>query len=521
MPSFHPKFPSTPRRRTQSTASAIAPAQSPPSSPSPNHPNASPEMQLKGVKRIVSGLKRRISHISFHGHGHGRRGSSGSDSSLDAPRPPSPPLFLDIVPADVPHPITFPASPRVDSSVDTLTRSVSAGGLGKHPSDSEDSSESSAHSRDSSLDSSGSYSFHDARAESQPASSPPHPGSSSPSAAAEEDRRSDLHARLPPVESLTAPLEALVLPLDEPLPSPSSERTRNISLASLESLTAPLEVLVLPSDEPLPPPSERTRAFSLASVESLTAPIESLVLPDHTITPPQPKLEPCEVPLPSDFEPWEIPLPDDDEFDSIPTPDSPHIIPMDPLGVSVPQAEAAPPAVDVEVVAEGGAPASDDAPLTSTLDSQLSASMEVPRELPLVSPPAPVGQPEVPDPFLKDADIEASEDTSESEGEDASSGSSGALEPAAAEEIALAPSSPAPPAPDVNKAVPPTPTTAAALPSDDEEDEEDVPELYLPGLTLPTMFLPIPNVRYPLFSSLTWWLSKSMINYATRRPLYR
>ena len=50
----------------------------------------------------------------------------------------------------------------------------------------------------------------------------------------------------------------------------------------------------------------------------------------------------------------------------------------------------------------------------------------------------------------------------------------------------------------------------------DDEDEEDAPELYLPGLTLPTMFLPIPNVRYPLFSSLTWWLSKSMINYSAR-----
>ena len=58
---------------------------------------------------------------------------------------------------------------------------------------------------------------------------------------------------------------------------------------------------------------------------------------------------------------------------------------------------------------------------------------------------------------------------------------------------------------------------------DDEEDEEDVPELYLPGLTLPTMFLPIPNVRYPLFSSLTWWLSKSTLYYAattTARPRF-
>lgn len=38
-----------------------------------------------------------------------------------------------------------------------------------------------------------------------------------------------------------------------------------------------------------------------------------------------------------------------------------------------------------------------------------------------------------------------------------------------------------------NKDVPPPPS---------ESEEEDAPELYLPGLVLPTMFLPIPNASY-------------------------
>ncbi|KAI0766703.1 hypothetical protein BD413DRAFT_569946 [Trametes elegans] len=148
---------------------------------------------------------------------------------------------------------------------------------------------------------------------------------------------------------------------------------------------------------------------------------------------------------------------------------------------------------------------------TATLDSQLTASMELPRAEPLVSPPAPVGEPEVPDPFMREPEDSSSEEASApSDGEEDGP-------PPPAEEITLAPppvpapSTPSVPhSPNMNKSVPPTPVPAA---SDDDEDEEEVPELYLPGLTLPTMFLPIPNVRYPAFSSLTWWLSKDVVNY--------
>lgn len=42
---------------------------------------------------------------------------------------------------------------------------------------------------------------------------------------------------------------------------------------------------------------------------------------------------------------------------------------------------------------------------------------------------------------------------------------------------------------NVNKEVPPPP-----LSDTDDDEQDDTPDLYLPGLILPTMFLPIPNV---------------------------
>ncbi|KAF9048300.1 hypothetical protein BDZ89DRAFT_1057874, partial [Hymenopellis radicata] len=47
--------------------------------------------------------------------------------------------------------------------------------------------------------------------------------------------------------------------------------------------------------------------------------------------------------------------------------------------------------------------------------------------------------------------------------------------------------------------------------------EEEVPDLYLPGLVLPTMFLPIPNVRRPLSFLLMWWLSRGLTYTSTFR----
>lgn len=465
MPSFH---------KRASTSPSSSPSR--PSRPLPGQAPPSPEkdVQLKGVKRIVSGLRRRISSISVRGHKHHDHGPS---AQLD----PSSPLLL--VPGQ-PHPVTLPVSTRSGHSIDTLVAlSVPRAGIIKHSRD--DSSNTWSHSRTTSeaTSSSDAASFHEANSSLQPSvagsslSSSRRRVVSLPAFAGEAVKgvRARLSKRFPPPQSLTAHLETLIVHENDS----TSSRSRKYSLASFESLTAPIESLVLTEEE-----------TSSVSVLEVHTPIEYWQIP----LPKSPVIEPRDIPIP----------------DSIP--DSPCILPMDPLGVSQPELLHLTQGPEVAsndvptVLVEGEIPVDVDEPLTSTLDSQLSSSMEIPSEDPLVSPPAPVGEPEVPNPFIEDPDAHSS-------GEDASVASeeprTGLVVEAPASEIELAPAEPTPTTPNVNKAMPPTP----ALPSDDE-DEEDVPELYLPGLTLPTMFLPIPNVRYPLFSSLTWWFSKSAINYS-------
>jgi hypothetical protein len=46
----------------------------------------------------------------------------------------------------------------------------------------------------------------------------------------------------------------------------------------------------------------------------------------------------------------------------------------------------------------------------------------------------------------------------------------------------------------------------APPPVSDTESESEAPAVYLPQLVMPTMFLPIPNVR--ISSPLTWWLTR-------------
>ncbi|KAH9940845.1 uncharacterized protein BXZ73DRAFT_88548 [Epithele typhae] len=414
-------------------------------------------MQLKGVKRIVSGLKRRISHISLRRHRRGSSAESDDDAvpSLSAALLPA--ALLASIPA--PTPVTFPASTRADPSLDTLTRSVSDGCLAKRPDDCVEDSDSDEDSASTST----STSYHDAQSK-KPAHSASCSGlSSHPTQSFSEDEdwrstRTGLSARFPPPESLTAPLESLVL------------------------------------DEPPRVDAAWASSYTLQSVEEpLAAPLENPVFPSP----------------PLHLEPWEIPLPPDHDADFVPSsPPSPTLSPspMDPLGVSPALNE--PPAA--RVVAES--PPHPDELLTSTLDSELSASMQVAREAPFVSPSTSVGVPQVLDPFLEDEDIDppsvARSEDGESDEHDRRAAQA-ALSPPA-EEIALAPSEPSSPEPpassvNVNKAVPPTP---AAAPSDDE-DEEDTPELYLPGLTLPTMFLPIPNTD-PLSTLLNKYISPEL-----------
>ncbi|KAK0188654.1 hypothetical protein F5146DRAFT_1104142 [Armillaria mellea] len=103
--------------------------------------------------------------------------------------------------------------------------------------------------------------------------------------------------------------------------------------------------------------------------------------------------------------------------------------------------------------------------------------------------------PEVPDPFLIDDDDGKS---SNNDGSPQLSTSRQSMTPA--EEIPLA-ASLASPTLNINKDVPPPPLSQV----DTDPDEDEAPDLYLPGLVLPTMFLPIPNTD-PLTTLLTKYI---------------
>jgi hypothetical protein len=126
-------------------------------------------------------------------------------------------------------------------------------------------------------------------------------------------------------------------------------------------------------------------------------------------------------------------------------------------------------------------------------------------------------EPEVPDPFLIDDEDDPESDNDE-EANAAATVSESQQTIIPAHEISLTsepiPSLPMVPPPNINKDVPPPPRP------DSESDEDQVPDLYLPGLILPTMFLPIPNVRRSFSSNyLTWWLSRSLMYHTCTRRI--
>lgn len=155
--------------------------------------------------------------------------------------------------------------------------------------------------------------------------------------------------------------------------------------------------------------------------------------------------------------------------------------------------------------------------------SMLSSEYEPKQEALLSSPPPVLVEPDVPDPFIVDDGEE--DGYGDQSGDEDEAQQSATPSVAADDEIALAqstiiqpsPDTPTQPAhtsfapitspfpqsalfsppPNVNKDVPSLPSPA----SSEEEEEEETPELYLPGLVIPTMFLPIPNVRFDLLLS--------------------
>ncbi|KAK7025241.1 trafficking protein particle complex subunit 12 [Favolaschia claudopus] len=119
--------------------------------------------------------------------------------------------------------------------------------------------------------------------------------------------------------------------------------------------------------------------------------------------------------------------------------------------------------------------------------SDMYGETDVDTEPMLSSPPSvPIYvEPDVPDPFLIDDEEDSDEDIGATPTESQYTAP-------ASDDVPLAtiPTSPNPlgsplQSPNFNKDVPPPP--------DSDSDEEDAPEIYLPGLCIPTMFLPIPN----------------------------
>jgi hypothetical protein len=149
-------------------------------------------------------------------------------------------------------------------------------------------------------------------------------------------------------------------------------------------------------------------------------------------------------------------------------------------------------------------------------EPQPEMEMEVPE--PFVSPPSPQrlsddGE-ETPNPFLVDDPEDPLSDRGSPSPAPVPSLDPGSLLPESSpsESVALSPAPselPLPPEPVVPPAVD-KPVPALPVVSD-TESEQEAPAVHVPQLVMPTMFLPIPNVR--ISSHLTWWLTR-------RHPLY-
>lgn len=143
--------------------------------------------------------------------------------------------------------------------------------------------------------------------------------------------------------------------------------------------------------------------------------------------------------------------------------------------------------------------------LSHSVSTLEEPQVAMPTPEPYVAPPPPEygGQEQGPDPFLVEDPMEPLSEPETTVQEPASPPL-----PLAPEPVVLSPTVPtlAQPLENVPVQTPITEKPVPAIPhGSDTGSEPDVPTVYLPQLVMPTMFLPIPNVR--ISSPLTWWLT--------------
>lgn len=138
-------------------------------------------------------------------------------------------------------------------------------------------------------------------------------------------------------------------------------------------------------------------------------------------------------------------------------------------------------------------------------------------------PPSDLVEAEAPDPFLID-DEEDGESLSEEEADEEQVSSDAISQKVVlpTESVPLdLPSSPEASISQPQSLISPIPNLQKDTPLPPSESEEEyVPDLYVSSLIVPTMFLPIPNVRRSFSSNLlTWWLARSSMYDTRTRPI--
>ncbi|KAI5895431.1 uncharacterized protein SCHCODRAFT_01284785 [Schizophyllum commune H4-8] len=190
--------------------------------------------------------------------------------------------------------------------------------------------------------------------------------------------------------------------------------------------------------------------------------------------------------------PWPIP-----PQESLATQEQP------PASVEVTPADAELPAVaeeishapEVDLEEETREQPAEDAIATFEVIPEPAPVMEAKTPSPV--PDAPVIEPEVPDPFIVDDPEEPADEPEQH------------ATPLAADDVPL------------SEAAPPADAPQPPSSSESDQDEEEAPDLYLPELVLPTMFLPIPNVRDLLPSvDFSSWYSFARMYITTDRQTH-